>query len=68
MSMDYIIIYHSNPDNCELITIIITLNYGQQKIPFIIIFADAYHLRKYFKNNINNDILFAQSSTSFFND
>ena len=47
--------------------IIITLNYDWQKIPSMIIFAGAYHLRKYFENNIDGDIFFAWSPTGFSN-
>ena len=34
----------------------------------MIIFAGAYHLRKYFDNDINSDTLFARSPTRFSND
>ena len=57
--MNYITAYHLDPDNHELITVVVTLNYDQQKISFMIIFAGTYHLHKYFKNNMNDDILFA---------
>ena len=56
--MNYITAYHSDPDNRELIMIVITLNYNRQKISSMIIFAGAYHLRKYFRNNMDGDILF----------
>jgi hypothetical protein len=65
---DCTVAYHSDPDNRELVTAVVTFNYGKKKIPPMLIFADAYHLRKYFQNDINGDTLFARSATGFSND
>jgi hypothetical protein len=37
-------------------------------VPLIITFKGAYHLRKYFKNEIDNNILFSRSDSGFVND
>jgi len=60
--------YHTDPDNRELVTAVVTLNYGRKRIPPMIIFAGAYHLRKYFDNDMDGDTLFARSPTGFLND
>lgn len=66
--MDCKTAYYTDPDNRELVTAIVTLNYSQKRVPLIIIFAGAYHLRKYFDNDIDGDTLFTQSPTRFLND
>jgi hypothetical protein len=59
--------YHTDPDNRELVTAVVTLNYSQKRVPLIIIFAGAYHLRKYFDNDMDGNTLFARSPTGFSN-
>ncbi|KIM92675.1 hypothetical protein OIDMADRAFT_70364, partial [Oidiodendron maius Zn] len=56
------------PENRELITSVETINYGGRKVPPMIIFAGAYHLRRYFNNNLDGDILFTRSSSGYSND
>ncbi|KIM94488.1 hypothetical protein OIDMADRAFT_75280, partial [Oidiodendron maius Zn] len=65
---DILAVYTADPENKELITSVETINYGGRKVPPIIIFAGAYHLRRYFKNNLDGDILFARSSSGYSND
>ena len=60
--------YQPDPDSRELITSTENLNYGGQKTPSVIIFKEAYHLRKYFETDMDSDTLFALSSTGFSND
>ena len=50
VSLDYEVIYNTNPSNRELITIVTTINYGSRKVPLIIIFKGVYYLYEYFKN------------------
>lgn len=47
--------YSADPDNRELITSVETVNYGGRKVPPLITFAGAYHLRRYFNNNNLDD-------------
>jgi len=61
-------VYAADPDNKELVTSVETINYGGRKVPVIIIFKGAYHLRKHFQNDIDGDTLFARSPTGFLND
>jgi hypothetical protein len=65
---DYIVVYTADPDNKELITSVETVNWAGKKVPPMIIFTGAYHLRKHFDNNIDGDILFTRSSTGYSND
>jgi hypothetical protein len=60
--------YISDSENKELITVVATVNYGCQKIPPMIIFKGAYHLRKYFDNDLDEDTLFARSESGYTND
>ena len=66
--VDCQVAYQADPDNRELITSVETLNYGGQRVPSMIIFKGAYHLRKHFDNDLDGDILFARSLTGFSND
>jgi hypothetical protein len=66
--VDCQVAYQADPDNRELITSVETLNYGGQRVPSMIIFKGAYHLRKHFDNDLDGDTLFARSSTGFSND
>jgi DDE superfamily endonuclease/Tc5 transposase DNA-binding domain len=65
---DCIAVYTADPENKELITSVETINYGGRKVPPMIIFAGAYHLRRYFKNDLDGDILFTRSSSGYSND
>jgi DDE superfamily endonuclease len=65
---DITVVYSADPENKELITSVETLNYGGQKVPPMIIFAGAYHLRRYFKNDLDGDILFTRSESGYSND
>jgi DDE superfamily endonuclease len=66
--IDCTVVYQADPANRELVTTVETLNYGGKKVPSMIIFASAYHLRKHFDNDIDSDILFARSLTGYSND
>ena len=61
-------VYTADPENRELITSVETINYGGRKVPPMIIFAGAYHLRRNFNNDLDGDILFARSSSGYSND
>jgi hypothetical protein len=50
ISLDYEVIYNTDPSNRELITTVTTINYSSRKVPLIIIFKGVYYLRGYFKN------------------
>jgi hypothetical protein len=65
---DTAIVYTADPENKELITSVETLNWGGRLVPPMIIFSGAYHLRRYFKNNLDGDILFARSESGYSND
>jgi hypothetical protein len=66
---DTTVVYSADPENKELITSVETLNYGGRKVPPMIIFAGAYHLRRYFKHNdLDGDITFARSESGYSND
>jgi hypothetical protein len=60
-------IYNADPDNRELVIAVATINYGTKKIPMIIIFKGAYHLRGHFQNTLDGNILFRRSVTGFTN-
>lgn len=47
--------YISDPENRELVTVVATINWGGRKIPPMIIFKGAYHLRKHFDNTMDPD-------------
>lgn len=65
---DCVAAYTADPENRELITSVETINYGGQKVPPMIIFAGAYHLRRYFnENNLDGGILFTRSETGYTN-
>jgi hypothetical protein len=61
-------VWISDPENRELVTAIITINCKGQKVPPMIIFKGAYHLRKNFDNDLDGDILFARSESGFTTD
>jgi hypothetical protein len=68
VSIDCTVVYQADPANRELVTTVETLNYGGKKVPSMIIFSSAYHLRKHFDNDMNGDILFAHSALGYSND
>jgi hypothetical protein len=67
VSLDYEVIYNIDPNNRELVTAVVTINYGSKKVPLMIIFKGVYYLRGYFKNQLDGNILFARSATGFSN-
>lgn len=67
VSLDCEAIYNADPDNRELVTAVATINYGGTKVPAMIIFKGAYHLRRHFKNELDDNILFARSPIGFSN-
>jgi hypothetical protein len=67
VSLDCETIYNTDPDNRELVTVVATINYGSIKVPTMIIFKDEYHLRGHFKNELDDGVLFARSTTGFIN-
>jgi hypothetical protein len=60
-------IYNTDLENRELVIVVVTINYGAIKVLAIIIFKGAYHLRGYFKNDLDDNILFTRSATRFSN-
>lgn len=60
-------IYNADPDNRELVTAVVTINFGATRVPAMIIFKGAYHLRRHFQNDLDGNILFARSPTGFTN-
>lgn len=65
---DTLAVYTADPENKELITSVKTINYRGQKVPPMIIFARAYHLCRYFKNDLDSNITFTRSSSGYLND
>lgn len=65
---DTTVAYSADPDNKERITSVETVNYAGRKVPPMIIFSGAYYLRRYFKNDLDDDILFARSESDYLND
>jgi DDE superfamily endonuclease len=61
-------VYVDDPANRELVTSTECISAGGHHVPPMIIFKGAYHLRKYFKNDMNGGILWARSDTGFTND
>ena len=51
--------YVDDPDNRELVTSTECFSAGGFHVPLMLTFKGAYHLRKYFKNEINGDVLFS---------
>lgn len=67
VSHDCEAIYNTDSENRELVIAVATINYGGTKVPAMIIFKGAYHLRGHFKNQLDENILFARSPTGFTN-
>ena len=51
-------VYVNDPDNKELIMVVECISAGGYHVPAMVIFKGAYHLCKYFKNDMDDDILF----------
>ena len=61
-------VYVDDPANRELVTSTECISAGGHHVPPMIIFKGAYHLRKYFKNDMDGRILWARSESGFTND
>jgi hypothetical protein len=61
-------VYVDDPANRELVTSTECISASGHHVPPMIIFKGAYHLRKYFKNDIDGRVLWARSDTGFTND
>ena len=61
-------VYVNDPDNKELVTAVECISAGGYHVLVMLIFKGAYHLRKYFENDIDDNVLFARSDTGFTND
>jgi hypothetical protein len=61
-------VYIDDPANRELVTSTECISAGGFHIPPMITFKGAYHLRKYFKNDMDGDILWSRSDSGFVND
>jgi len=66
--LDCEIVYNADPQNRELVTVVATINYGGKRVPAMIIFKGAHHLRGHFQKELEGGILFARSPTGFTND
>jgi hypothetical protein len=55
-------------NNKEIITSIECISATGYRVPPVLIFKGAYHLRKFFDNDLDGDILFARSDTGFTSD
>jgi hypothetical protein len=58
---DCTVAYIDDPANRELVASTECISTGGFHVPLIIIFKDAHHLRKYFKNDMDRNILFCRS-------
>ena len=65
---DAIASYVDDPEERELITSTECISGGSYHIPCMLTFKGAWHLRKYFKNQVDGDTLFSRSDSSFVND
>ena len=61
-------VYVNDPANRELVTSTECISTGGFHVPPMITFKGAYHLRKYFKNDIDGNILWTRSDSGFTND
>ena len=62
------ITYINDPENHELITSIKCFSVSSYYLPPIITFKGSYYLRKYFKNQTDDNIFWTRSDTGFVND
>ena len=60
--------YVDDPENRELVTSTECISAGGYHVPPMITFKGAYHLRKYFKNDTDDNILWTRSESGFTND
>jgi hypothetical protein len=66
--VDCTVAYIDDPANRELVTSTECISAGGFHVPPMITFKGAYHLRKYFKNDTDGDILWSRSESGFVND
>ena len=59
--------YVNDPNNQELITSTEYISASSYYVPPMIMFKGTYYLCKYFKNDIDDNILFSRSESSFVN-
>jgi DDE superfamily endonuclease len=60
--------YVDDPANRELVTSTECISASGYHVPPMITFKGAYHLRKFFKNDMDGNILFSRSDSGFVND
>jgi hypothetical protein len=60
--------YVDDPNNQELVTSTECISASGFHVPPMITFKGAYHLRKFFKNDMDGNILFSRSESGFVND
>jgi hypothetical protein len=65
--LDCEVVYNADPNNRELVIVIATINYGRKKVLAMIIFKGAYYLRGHFQKELDGNICFARSLTSYTN-
>jgi hypothetical protein len=61
------VVYIDDLDNRELVTLIECISASGYHVPLMITFKGAFHLRKYFDNDLNGDVLWTRSLTGFVN-
>jgi hypothetical protein len=62
------ITYVDDPGQRELVTATECCSATGYHVPVMLIFKGAYHLRKYFKNDLSGDTFFGRSESGFTND
>jgi hypothetical protein len=67
ISLNYKAIYNINIKDWKIMTIIALVNYGTIRILTITVFKGIYHLYKYLKYGLDNNILFIRSPIGFTN-
>jgi hypothetical protein len=65
--VDCTVAYIDDPANRELVISTECISAGGFHVPPMIMFKGAYHLRKYFKNDTDGDILWSRSESGFVN-
>ena len=60
--------YINDPENRELVTSTEDISAGGYYVLLMITFKGTYHLYKYFKNEIDSNILFSRLESGFVND
>jgi hypothetical protein len=56
---DVVASYVDNPEERELVTLTKCISRGGYHVPCMLTFKGAWHLHKYFKNQIDGDTLFS---------